>query len=121
MKLHLVASQPGLVRLEATDEITLLDFQGPANPLDAYLGPAGYTGTVLLSLAGSYYIDSSGIGWLIQCHAAFQKAGGQLIVHSIAPMVNHCFRVLGIHGLLHVAQDEAAALKLAATSVPQTA
>jgi anti-anti-sigma factor len=120
MKLHLVASQPGLTRLQAEDEITLLDFQGHANPLDDYLGPSGYSGIVLLGLAGSSYIDSSGVGWLIQCHAAFQKAGGLLILHSIAPMVNHCFRVLGIYGLLHVVENEDAALKLAEASLPQT-
>jgi anti-anti-sigma factor len=113
MKLTLVSAEPGLVRISSADDITIVDFAGGAQCLDAVLGPEAYQGTVLLNLAESGYIDSSGVGWLVQCHGRFQKAGGQLVVHSIPPMVNHCFRVLGMYDVLHIAPDEAAALKLA--------
>jgi anti-anti-sigma factor len=118
MKLHLLPSHLGLTRLESVDDITMGDFQDGRNPLEPLLGPAGYAGTVLLDLARSTYIDSTGVGWLIQCHARFNKAGGKLVLHSIPPMVNHCFRVLGMYDVLRIADDEASALKLVEASLP---
>ena len=114
MKLHRFAAQPGLTQLESSDDITLLDFQDGTNPLDVVLGPEEFAGTVLLSLAQSPYIDSTGVGWLIQCNARFERAGGHLILHSISPMINHCFRLLGMYDVLQIADTDKAALKLAA-------
>jgi anti-anti-sigma factor len=113
MKLTLVSEDSGLVRIDSAEDITLLDFVGGAQPLDALLGAEGYRSFVLLSLANSAYIDSSGVGWLVQCHSRFQKAGGRLVLHTIAPMVNHCFRMLGMYDVLNIAADEAAARKMA--------
>jgi anti-anti-sigma factor len=117
MKLLTVSSEPGLTRLASTGDITLADFQGGANPLEPVLGADGFGGTVLLDLAKSHYIDSTAVGWLIQCHARCQRSGGRLVLHSIAPMVNHCFRVLGMYDVLHIVADEDAALKLAGEPV----
>ena len=119
MKLHRLASQAGLTRLESSDDITLLDFQDGTNPLDVVLGPDEFAGTVLLGLAQSSYIDSTGVGWLIQCNARFERAGGRLLLHSISPMINHCFRVLGMYDVLHIADSEATALKLVADRLAQ--
>ncbi len=116
MKLVIVSVEPGLTRLASTGDITLADFQDGSNPLDA-VGPKGLAGTVLLDLAKSHYIDSTAVGWLIQSHARCQRAGGRLVLHSIAPMVNHCFRVLGMYDVLLIAADEEAALKLAGEPV----
>jgi anti-anti-sigma factor len=113
MNLTVVSSEAGLTRLQSAGDITLLDFEGGAQPLLALLGQEGFGGVVLLNLSQSLYIDSSAVGWLIQCHVRFRKAGGKLILHSIAPMVDHCFRVLGMYDLLHIAQNEEAALRLA--------
>jgi anti-anti-sigma factor len=113
MKLRVLSSEPGLTRVQSTDDITLLDFEGGARPLEALLGPEVYAGVVMLSLGESLYVDSSAVGWLIQSHFRFQKAGGKLILHSIPPMVHHAFHVLGMYDLLTIAQDEAAALRLA--------
>jgi anti-anti-sigma regulatory factor len=113
MKLTVLPSEPGLTRVESSDDITLLDFEGGARPLEAVLGTESYGGVVLLNLAKSLYVDSSAVGWLIQCHFRFEKAGGMLILHSIPPMVDHCFHVLGMYTMLHIARDEEAALQLA--------
>jgi anti-anti-sigma factor len=113
MKLTVLAAEPGLTRLESAEDITTVDFQSGTNPLDAVLSAEAYAGTALLSLARSSYIDSSGVGWLIQSHARFHKAGGRLVLHSIPPMVNHCFRVLGMYQVLNIADTESSAMKLA--------
>jgi anti-anti-sigma factor len=112
MNLTLLSSEPGLLRLQSSDDITLLDFEGGAKPLEALVGTEVFSSVVLLNLAQSLYIDSSAVGWLIQCHFRFQKAGGKLVVHSIPPMVDHCFRVLGMYDVLNIVGDEAAALRL---------
>jgi anti-anti-sigma factor len=100
----------------------MLDFNDGANPLEPHLGAQGYSQIVLLNLAKSNYMDSTGVGWLIQCHARFHRAAGRLVVHSIAPMVQHCFRVLGLQDVLNIAADEKAALALvgAANAEPVT-
>ncbi|HYV35135.1 MAG TPA: STAS domain-containing protein [Gemmataceae bacterium] len=114
MKLRLVASEAGVTRIESADDITVFDFANGATPLEALLGPDCHNTIVLLDLGKSSYIDSSGVGWLMHCHSRFQKAGGRLVVHSIPPMVNHCFRVLGMYDVMQIAADEEAALKMAA-------
>jgi anti-anti-sigma factor len=113
MKLTVLSSDAGLTRLQSSDDITLLDFEGGAKPLEEVLGTTAYGGVVLLNLAQSLYVDSSAVGWLIQCHFRFQKAGGKLVLHSIPPMVDHVFRVLGMYDVLNIAKDEAAGLLLA--------
>jgi anti-anti-sigma factor len=113
VKLTLLTSVRGYTRVESEGEITVLDFSPGAQPIEALLGPEAYSSTVLLNLSKSPYIDSSGVGWLMLCHRRFQIAGGRLVVHSIPPMVNHCFRVLGMYHILNIAPEESAALELA--------
>ena len=113
MKLNVVSKEDGLTSVESVGDITVFDLSDRENPLETLLGIDCYRQTVLLDLAQSTYIDSSGVGWLIQCHTKFQHGGGRLVVHSIAPMVNHCFRVLGVYDVLNVASDKAVAMALA--------
>jgi anti-anti-sigma factor len=113
MKLNLLGAEPGMKRVECSGDVTVLDFATGANPLEAVVGEEGFGCTILLDLAKAPYIDSSGIGWLIQSHRRARQAGGRLVVHSIPPMVNHCFRVLRMNDVLDIAADEAAALQLA--------
>lgn len=113
MKLNVQSAKPGLVRLASEGDITLVGFDGAATALEAILPLEAFQGIALLSLQDSLYIDSSAVGWLIQCHFRFQNAGGKLILHSVPPMVDHAFRVLGMYGVLHIVRDEAAAERLA--------
>jgi hypothetical protein len=46
-------------------------------------------------------------------HKRFRDAGGLLVVHSPAPMVQHVFQLLQVPTVIAVADDEAAALRLA--------
>jgi anti-anti-sigma factor len=113
MKLHVLPSDDGIVRLRSEGDITLFEVQGCANPLEGVLGPDGFRRKVLLSLEQSCFIDSAGVGWLIVAHKKFSDAGGLLVVHSLPPLVNHTFRLLQVASFLHVADDETAALRLA--------
>ena len=80
------------------------------NPLEQALGRECYARKVVLSLQKSWYIDSAGVGWLVMCHKRFRDAGGCLVLHSIPPMVNHVFHLLGLTDVLNMADDEAGAV-----------
>jgi anti-anti-sigma factor len=118
MKLTMLSSEAGLTRVQSEGEITLLDVQSKANPLEALLGPGGFAGKVLLNLSQSSFIDSAGVGWLVMSHKRFCDSGGLLVVHSLAPMVCHVFKLLGVGTVLHVADNEAAAVEVARTAPP---
>jgi anti-anti-sigma factor len=113
MKLNLLPSENGITRIRSEGDITLLEVQGCPNPLGEVLGPDGFRRTVLLNLEQSCFVDSAGVGWLIVAHRKFNEAGGLLVIHSLPPLVNHAFRLLQVGSILHLAQDEAAALRVA--------
>jgi len=109
MKLNVLSSDEGLSRLECCDDLTLPDVMGEGEALERLLGPGCYSRHVLLCLAKASYIDSAGVGWLVMCHKRFLEGGGQLVVHSIPPMVQHVFGILGLNTILNIAGDEEAA------------
>jgi anti-anti-sigma regulatory factor len=113
MKLNVLPSEDGITRVRSEGDITLLEVQGCPNPLGATLGPDCFRRTVLLSLEQSGFVDSAGVGWLVVAHQKFTEAGGLLVVHSLPPLVNHTFRLLQVGSILHLAEDEAAALRVA--------
>jgi anti-anti-sigma factor len=113
MKLTLVSVEDGLTRVRSAGDITLEDVHTNREPLGELLGPEGYGRRVLLSLEGSCFIDSGGVGWLVMCDQRFRKAGGRLVVHSLPPMVNHVFELLQIPTILNVARDAQGAVQLA--------
>jgi anti-anti-sigma factor len=113
MKLTLLPSEDGLTRLRTEGDITLFEVSGCPNPLPEVLGPDCFRRKVLLSLEQSCFMDSAGVGWLVLAHKKFSEAGGLLVVHSLAPMVHHTFELLQIASILHVADDEESALRLA--------
>jgi anti-anti-sigma regulatory factor len=113
MKLNVLPSEDGITRLRSEGDITLFEVQGCPNPLEGVVGPDVFRRKVLLSLEQSCFVDSAGVGWLVLAHKKFTEAGGLLVVHSLPPLVNHAFRLLQVGSIIHVAMDEAAALRVA--------
>jgi anti-anti-sigma factor len=116
MKLTIEKYDGDVIHVACAEDITLYDFRAGDNPLEKALGELGENGyrhKVVLSLQKSCFIDSAGIGWLVMCHKRFREAGGCLILHSIPPMVNHVFHLLGLTDVLDMADDEAHAEELA--------
>jgi anti-anti-sigma factor len=112
MQLNLLAGSDHVSNLECADDLTLLEVQEDQGALERLLGQGCYGRKVLLSLAGTRYVDSAGIGWLIVCHKRFQENGGRLVLHSLPPLVGHIFDLLGLRGVLNLAADEPAARAL---------
>ena len=109
LKLTVVSDEADLVRVQCEGEISQVKFQLNDNPLESLAGPSIYSRKLLLNLDRVEFLDSSGISWLVVSHKNFQQHGGVLVLHSIPPMIYHCFKILGLLDVLHIAPDEAAA------------
>jgi anti-anti-sigma factor len=114
MKLTLLSfEKEGYIRLAAEGNITSADFSADGrNPLEAVLGPNWPKLRVMLDLGRTTYVDSSAIGWLINCHKEFKNGGGKIVVHSIPPKVEQVFTLLKIGKVVPLARDEASAKDL---------
>jgi anti-anti-sigma factor len=67
---------------------------------------------VLLSLAETEFIDSSGLSWLLECHQKFCDAGGWLVIHSVPPGVMDTLMMMRLELVLNLVENETDALKL---------
>jgi len=111
MKLNLLSfEKEGYIKLAAEGNITTADFSSDGkNPLEGVLGANWSKHRVLLDLKHTTYVDSSAVGWLINCHKGFKSGGGMMVVHSIPTKVEQVFSLLKIGKVLPLAADEAAA------------
>jgi anti-anti-sigma regulatory factor len=89
--------------------------------LDELLSPGFCACQVALSLADLKSVDSRRISWLAAVHKRFCEEGGKLVVHSVWPPLMEALRFLRLDQVLHVAEDEAAALRLLHQSEPVAA
>ncbi|MCS7239366.1 MAG: STAS domain-containing protein [Thermoguttaceae bacterium] len=80
---------------------------------ESALGPAGYRQPVVVSFERTFFIDSSGLSFLIQCHKRFTQAGGKLVMHSLTPSVLTLFETMGLHQVFLLAENEPLALQMA--------
>ncbi len=112
MELELVSAGGDLVRIRLIGRVVRTDSVSDPDPLARVAGQDVYKNSVLLDLSESDYIDSSGLSWLLVCHKRFCEAGGQLLLHSLAPSVKETIRMMRLDLVLNVADDESAALEL---------
>jgi anti-anti-sigma factor len=114
MHLKLISDDDHLTLVEVSGRITPDSFSHESEPLAALLGPGTYHRRVLLSLANSEYINSSGVGWLLVCHKRFRDAGGRLVIHSIPQLIRSVLDVLKMDQVFHLAGDADSARHMAA-------
>ena len=113
MNLSMVSDDGDVLRLQAGGRITQDNLSPFSDEMGELLGADGYTRHVVLSLAEVDFIDSSGIGWLLARHKRFREANGKLVIHSVVPMVLEVLKVLRMHVVFQLADNESAALALA--------
>lgn len=112
MKLSLVSiEKEGFIRVATEGNITATDFQAheSKNPLEQILGATWSSNRVLLNMERTQYIDSTAIGWLIQCHKEFKSNGGTFVAHSVQPQVRQVLDLLKIGKVVPILENEAAA------------
>jgi anti-sigma B factor antagonist len=97
------------VSVIAAEEATVVEVQGD---LDCYTAPklrsvlvelADGPRTVILDLARTEFIDSTGLGVLVGGVKRLRQQGGDMVVRSPSPMTARLFEVTGVHKLFQVA------------------
>ena len=73
------------------------------------LGERAHAGRLLLDMSGTEFLDSSGIGWLLDQHRQCVHAGGVLVLHSLPPMVARVVQLMNLHKAFRIAPDATAA------------
>jgi anti-sigma B factor antagonist len=112
MKEH-QAAVPGYldfaVSVIPAEDVTVVEVQGD---LDCYTAPklravlvelADGPRTVILDVARSQFIDSTGLGVLVGGLKRFRQQGGDLVVRSPSAMTTRLFEVTGVSKLFEVA------------------
>jgi len=110
MELSTVSDDGQVLRLRASGRITQDVLSPREDELGELLGAEGYARRVVLSLADVDFMDTSGISWLLARHKRFREAGGTLVIHSLLPMVLEVLKVLRLHLVFRLAENESAAL-----------
>jgi anti-anti-sigma factor len=112
LEIKLITHEGTVVRLEAAGRLVHSTLAPCPDPIGRLLGGDAFTRTVLLSLEGVDFMDSSGIGWLLACRKRFREAGGSLVVHSVPTAVLDVIKVMRLGHVLRLADDESAALAM---------
>jgi anti-anti-sigma factor len=113
MRVNTVSDDGDVLRLQVSGRVTQDKLSPTSDQLGDLLGTQGYARQVALSLADVDFIDTSGIGWLLARHKRFREAGGRLVIHSVMPMVLEVLKVLRLHTVLELADNESTALAMA--------
>lgn len=103
----------GIAHLANEGEIIAADFtaHGP-NPFEKALGPEWASMKIVLDLDRTPYIDSSGIGWLIQSQKEAKTRGGKIVLAGVSPQVRQVLDMLKIHRIVPIAPTRAEATQL---------
>ena len=113
MRLVLTSEDNNTTSVACEGEICALSFPANVdNPLEELLGTTCYNRHVVFDLGNASFIDSSGVCWIMACHKRFLSSGGQMILHSVPPMIDQVLRLLHLHTLLTIKSDRAAALAM---------
>ncbi len=103
--------QEDVLQVATTGRITARELVGSLdrNPLAELLGPGWASRKVALDMDDTEFVDSAAIGWLIQSHRDFQRAGGGIVLHSIRPPVRQVFDLLKVGAAVPIRDSPAAA------------
>ena len=94
-------------------------FTDEADPLRPLLASQGNPRQkVILDLERANFIDSSGIGWLLMWHKRLRENGGELIIHSVPPLIQQVLELVRLPKIIHVAPDAASARAYALGTKP---
>lgn len=82
------------------------------DPFVDSLGENAYTRQLVVDLSEVASLDSSGVNWLLVSQKRMQEQGGKLVLHSLSPIANNVLKVLNLHTVFQVAENEADAIRL---------
>lgn len=109
MKLTLQSDGDGVAKISIGGQVSQRQFSGSSDPLAELLGADIYQKTVAINMEQVDVLDSSGVGYLLNCNNRFKDEGGAMALHSISPVAKNVFRVLNMHLVFTICANEAEA------------
>jgi anti-anti-sigma factor len=106
MEIKIVRYEHNIVRIDAVGKISRDGWAINREPLAELFGEDIYRHVVVLSLANSDYLDSTGVEWLLTAHKRCLRAGGKLVIHSAKPMMQQILKMMRMDLVLNLAPDE---------------
>jgi anti-sigma B factor antagonist len=94
----------GFICVTIDGRITFATLELGQDPLAQHMADI-YSRKLIFDLAGTDYIDSTGVSWLLTCHKKCRQSGGKLVLHSINPLVKQVLGVLKLDQVLHLAEN----------------
>lgn len=118
MNLSIISEDGNVSRISLSGDVSQAHLSPTEEPIGQLLGDDCYSEIVLLDMHGVEMIDSSGVSWLLTCDKKFRSEGGRLILHSLSPFAHDVLRVLNMHLIMSIADDERSASELAQGTQP---
>ncbi|MCR9120081.1 MAG: STAS domain-containing protein [bacterium] len=111
MKLTTQSDAEPVTKVSVGGKVSQRQFSGSSDPLADMLGGDIYQKLVAINMEHVEVLDSSGVGWLLNCNNKFKDAGGAMALHSLSLVAKNVFRVLNMHLVFTICANEAEAVK----------
>jgi len=111
MELSVLSDDGQAIHVQVAGSVSLDYLQDKPDPLADLLGENAYTRFVLLDMHSVDALDSSGVSWLLSALKRFRSDGGTLVLHSLSPIAHDILKILNMHLLFNIAQDEREAVE----------
>lgn len=111
MKLTVQSENGETVLLRIEGRVSQRDVEAN-DPIVDSLGEKAYSRRLVINLSDVASLDSSGVNWLLVAQKQVRECGGKLVLHSLSPIANNVLKVLNLHSVFQVAENEAAALQM---------
>jgi anti-sigma B factor antagonist len=96
---------PGTLILRLTGPLTLINIFD----LQTMMRAAEPTPLTILDLAGVPYMDSAGMGVVVNFHVHCQNKGGRLVATGVSPRIMELFKITRVDKVISVAETPEAA------------
>jgi ABC-type transporter Mla MlaB component len=121
VEINLLSDQRDPVRLAIAGKMTQNAVLAGGDPLEQHGGRDVYRRPVLVDMQDVEAINAGGVHWLLERRTRFCKEGGRMVLHSLPPPVMDALKLLRLHLVLELADDEAAALAMLETGPAESA
>lgn len=89
-----LAEEDGCLHLECGGNLDFTTLADDNDPLTTALGADVYSRRVLLNCEKLGFVDTTGIGWLIDCHKRCTQHGGRLVLYAVPPLAEQLIKLL---------------------------
>jgi anti-anti-sigma factor len=107
LHLNVLADDGDSVHVRCAGSISSQHLRADVNPLERLLGPNTFARRVRLDMEYVDFLDSNGIGWLVECHKRFRKDGGALSLCALPPRILQVLQFCSLDRYFHLIRDAA--------------